>query len=76
MLDNIFKMKKYKSMKSILQVGDFILTPDREVYEVLRLGIDTFDCRNVNSIVDHFSNVVVFYYTIEMRILRQIAKSK
>lgn len=68
-------MSKRKNLKLHLKEGDLIMTSDNEVYEVLFLGKEDFQCRNIALIGSDLETIQRFYYTIDMIIFREYVRN-
>lgn len=69
------KMGISKNLRLHLKEGDLIRTSDSEVYEVLFLGKEDFQCRNIALIGSDMETIKRFYYTIDMIIFREYARN-
>lgn len=68
-------MGKRKNLRLHLKEGDLIRTSDNEVYEVLFLGKEDFQCRNISLIGSDMETIQRFYYTVDMIIFREYARN-
>lgn len=68
-------MSKRKNLRLHLKEGDLIRISDNEVYEVLFLGKEDFQCRNIALIGSDLETTQRFYYTIDMIIFREYTRN-
>jgi hypothetical protein len=68
-------MPRRKNLRLHLKEGDLIRTSDNEVYEVLYLGKEDFQCRNIDLIGSDMETIQRFYYTVDMIIFREYARN-
>lgn len=64
-----------KNLKSQLQMWDLVRTSHNEIYEVLYLGDDYFQCRNVAFIGSDMERIELFPYTTNMIIFKEHARN-
>lgn len=68
-------MAKRKNLRLHLKEGDLIRTSDNDVYEVLFLGKEDFQCRNIALKGSDLEKIQRFHYTIDMIIFREYARN-
>jgi len=68
-------MSRRKNLRLHLKEGDLIRTSDNEVYEVIFLGKEYFQCRNIQFIGSDMETTQKFYYNIDMIIFREYARN-
>jgi hypothetical protein len=68
-------MSRRKNLRLHLKEGDLIRTSDNEVYEVLFLGKEDFQCRNIAWIGSDMETTERFRYTVAMIIFREYTRN-
>jgi hypothetical protein len=68
-------MSRRKNLRLHLKECDLIRTSDNEVYEVLFLGKEDFQCRNIALIGSDMETIQRFFYTVDMIIFREYARN-
>lgn len=68
-------MPKRKNLRLYIKEGDIIRTPDNELYEVLFLSKDNFQCRNILFIGSDHEIIQRFNYNTPMVIFREYSRN-